>query len=356
MRMSSIRSAPLLSGLADIEPHLAKLFEWKTNPWQPTSLRPTILHLGCGEQVIDGFINVDFLPHDDRVLEWDLLDYWPKDIKDSIDAAFSEDVMEHFFLLEQMYIFCSMNCALRRDGVYRVLMPNLDSLVESCQTFSVEKHVFYSEGQGITTGADALNAGLRFSGHRWLHNQESLSRAATICGFAAVPTTCYMSSVDLLKGRNLRAETNSLSFANDLQLRRKITHRTIPPANVVGCDSLGTASDDSHMYRSANCDPRVYYYLPHSIRVENIVLLNIRCSNISQFREHTVAQVYFAPAERHSYYFDETMKSRPCMNLISSDILRMRTREREIHELRFDPTFQKGDQFLLGPLEIFFYD
>src|SRR5207248_8288077 len=72
----------------------------------------------------------------------------------------------------------------------------------------------------LETGADALNMGLRFSGHRWLHSPQSLARMAQICGFEVLPTTCAVSTVEKFNGINLRDETNSLSFANRSEERR----------------------------------------------------------------------------------------------------------------------------------------
>src|SRR5882762_2608134 len=44
-----------LSRLAQQVPGLADLFTWNTNP-VPTAVPPWLLHLGCGEQVLDGFV------------------------------------------------------------------------------------------------------------------------------------------------------------------------------------------------------------------------------------------------------------------------------------------------------------
>ena len=65
-----------LNRLARENPTLAGHYLWSTNvaPVMPT---PLFLHLGCGERVLDGFVNLDFIPHDERVFAWNLLDLWP---------------------------------------------------------------------------------------------------------------------------------------------------------------------------------------------------------------------------------------------------------------------------------------
>ena len=40
-------------------------------------------------------------------------------------GVFSEDVLEHFFRNEQVYILCNINRVLAADGVARTLMPSL---------------------------------------------------------------------------------------------------------------------------------------------------------------------------------------------------------------------------------------
>ena len=66
-----------LSSLRITNPDLADIFLWDTNPWlspEPNQIR---LNLGCGEQIIDGFVNIDFLPKTEQVLRWGLLNPWP---------------------------------------------------------------------------------------------------------------------------------------------------------------------------------------------------------------------------------------------------------------------------------------
>jgi len=121
---------------------IANLFIWKENPW-PVSDSKKNLHIGCGERLLDTFVNVDFLPSNPNVLEWDLLDIWPTTLNNRLKLAFSEDVLEHFFYNEQSYILCAMNVALERGGVFRVLMPSLDKLLGNYSTFSGPLEVFF---------------------------------------------------------------------------------------------------------------------------------------------------------------------------------------------------------------------
>src|SRR5664279_1954476 len=122
-------SAFSLNRLAEQNPALAGHFLWSTNPI-PESAAPLYLHLGCGERVLDGFVNLDFIPHDERVFMWNLLDLWPDAMAGMVEGVFSEDLLEHFFHAEQVYILCNVNRVLQSGRVARTLMPSLPRLVD----------------------------------------------------------------------------------------------------------------------------------------------------------------------------------------------------------------------------------
>ena len=124
-----------LAKLARENPGLAAHFQWRANS-APALPAPLWLHLGCGEHVLDGFVNLDFIPHDERVLAWNLLDLWPDAMADTAAGVFSEDVLEHFFQAEQVYILCNVNRVLQPEAVARPLMPSLTRLVDYSATAS----------------------------------------------------------------------------------------------------------------------------------------------------------------------------------------------------------------------------
>jgi len=329
---------------------------WGTNPWPAQAQPDSILQLGCGEHVIDEFINVDFIPHDQRVMEWDLLDFWPQEMEGKLSAIYSEDVLEHFFYTEQLYILCSANLSLKTGGVCRVLMPNVDGLAAGLHAPSAQSLEFYSKTMGLSTGADILNAGMRFSGHRWLHNQVSFADMAARCGFQANRMPCSQSVVPGLCNRNLRNETNSLSFANDLVKTRSMRRFIAPPAAVVDCEEVGRARG-LKVFRTLTGDPQVYYRFAQPVPAGSIVLVNIRCSNLSAYREHSIAQIFFQLNEEGSCILDETLKSKACMNAVHGGLaVNKMPPGYMLNAIRFDPTARAGDHIVLGPLEVFYLE
>lgn len=333
---------------------MADQFLWSTNVGTKVE-QPFWLHWGCGDRVLEGFVNADFRPTDRRVLDWDFLDPWPlQEWQEQCEGAFSEDVLEHFFLAEQAYILSSLNCILRPNAVSRVLMPSYQRLVERVRERDARPGGFLHDTFGVTTETDAINMGLRFSGHRWLHDRTSFARLATSCGFEAAATSCAKSSVPALSNLNLRSETDSASFATDLHKRRRMSRITVVPTEVHQASLVETLDDHIGLYR-AECDTcLVVYRLPQPSRTSELACINIRSANLSSFRDHFYKHVTLAaPGTSGTWRLDETVKSKSGVNLMTRDQIGLATHGMtSVEELRFVPA-KAGEYFTLGNAELF---
>jgi predicted SAM-dependent methyltransferase len=348
----------LFSQLLAAEPGLASAFAWKANRLPAGLPDPLWLHLGCGENVLDGFLNLDFLPHDARVAEWDLLDPWPAPWPRPASGAFSEDTLEHFFLAEQLYILCELNGALAPGAVARTLMPSFARLLEYCRGFGPRPEEFLHATFGVETEADAVNAGMRFSGHRWLHDDASLAHLARLAGFEAVKTSCAQSTVPFLSNRNLRAEEGSAAFAHDLVKRRGLARSSVAPARLDGIEVLETVGEAIAFAELRDAAPRIAYRLPQAVRVDQVACINARGANLSSFREHSLKRLVFrGPWGEGAWALDETLKSKACMNLAmpAAVALACGGADRVIEEIVLEPG-RPGDRVTIGPLELFAYE
>jgi len=343
-----------LARLRQENPGLADHFSWGTNALPPLAT-PLYLQFGCGERVLDGFVNLDFIPHDARVSMWNMLDLWPDALAGVVDGVFSEDVLEHFFHAEQVYILCNQNRVLKPEGVARTLMPSLPKLVDYGAAFKPEAGEILHTAFGVETGGDALNIGMRFSGHRWLHGPESLVRMAAMCGFDVIATTCEASTVDRFNGVNLRDETNSLSFASDLVKSRSIARRLVEPGAITGAERVEDAGDGAGLYVATARRPTVTYTLAPGVDASAFACLNVRSSNLSSFREHNLKSLVIDGIHADSpWHFDETLKSRPCMNVVTRNQLRLLAAQApSLSTLVFSPAAQPGEYFTLGCAEIY---
>ena len=346
-----------LERLAREAPGLAAAFLWSENRLPPLPGGAPWLHLGCGDHVLEGFVNLDFLPHDARVSPWDLLDPWPERWPVPAAGAFSEDTLEHFFLAEQLYILCEMNRLLGEGRVMRVLMPSFSRLVDYCRGFRPDPAEFLHGTFAVETQADAVNAGLRFSGHRWLHDDASLAHLAALAGFEAVKTSCAESTEPFLAGRNLRAEEGTAAFAHDLVKRRALERVVVPSWELSGIDVVERLPGGAALGRVCGTGASVDWRLPAPVAVRAIACVNARGANLSSFREHSLKRLRFAgPGGEGAWPLDETLKSRACMNLATPAAVRLALggRTDQVSSVRLEPG-AAGDLVTLGPLEVFYF-
>ena len=358
-RILGNRSAPFsLERLLAEEPGLAASFLWQTNRLPAILPDPLWLHLGAGENVLEGFVNLDFLPHDARVTAWDLLDPWPAPWPRAASGAFSEDTLEHFFLAEQLHILCEMNCALAPGAAFRVLMPSLSRLLDYCRGFAPQPGEFLHATFGVETEADAVNVGMRFSGHRWLHDDASLAHLARLAGFEAVKTACAQSTVPFLSGRNLRSEEGTAAFAHDLIKRRGLVRHLLAPARCDGIEMRETVGEGIGFGEVRDGQARVVYRLAQALPVADLACVNARGANLTSFREHSLKRLEFRGAWGvGAWALDETLKSKACMNLAmpAAIVLACGARDRVVTEIALAPG-KPGDRVTVGPLEVFAYE
>ncbi len=344
-----------INALHRVNPRLAEQFIWNVNVWVKTNLPH--LHIGCGERVLNGFTNVDFIPINPSVVKWNLLDSWPDTLRGWLFTAFCEDVLEHFYFNEQVYILCAMNVALRSDGVFRILMPDLHQLAEYYRNFDPTRNSrdWLLSSSGLRTAGDAFNLGMRMGGHRWLHDTTTLQEMASSCGFETVITPCAQSTVPNLSNINLRSETTAMSFAADLVKRVALSKWVVSPARVINAVQLEQVANDATLHKATNDDPQIEYLFPGALAAHTIVCMFFRFANLSQFNEHNCAKVYFKSDEAHARYFDSSLRSTFFSNIMSYTDLSISVSHDDIlASVRLDPGEVQGDYFVVGPLEIFY--
>ncbi|MBW1780213.1 MAG: FkbM family methyltransferase [Deltaproteobacteria bacterium] len=340
-------------------PGLANFFLWAYETWGGADSDDIYIHLGCGDKVLDGFINLDFLPVTEDVTECHLLNIWPESLFDKVKAFYAEDVIEHFFLSEQLYILCSMNCLLGEEGLVRLLMPDISQLWTYGRRFDLD-HLQRKSDYFVTTmrcrnGMDAVNMGMRMGGHRWLHDFTSFQRVAEACGFSASRTTCTVSSDPKMTDINVRDESG-ISFAVELRRSRHLSRLLVEPEQVRNSEFVEDLGNGQFLYRATNDDPGISYSF-NELEVKNIALANVRSANISELCEHNFGKAYFMPNEKGAIYVDRTLHSSPHMNAFSEiDIATAMRNESSLKRLRFDPSERTGDYFTVGPMELFVFD
>jgi predicted SAM-dependent methyltransferase len=147
------------------------------------TLESNKLHVGCGPQLLDGWINVDNQPYPgvDHVL--DVREAFPfTDLR----FIYAEHFIEHLPYDDAMTFLRNCRQALRDDGVMRISTPNLDWVWITQYHYGNWK----SEAEAVKD-CFWINRGFHGWGHRFLYNKAALKETLHDAGFAEVVSCDY---------------------------------------------------------------------------------------------------------------------------------------------------------------------
>ena len=141
----------------------------------------TKLHVGCGPQILPGWVNLDNVkyPGVDKVV--DVTKGLP--YKD-VSYGFAEHFIEHLAYDDALKLMRESRRVLRDDGVLRLSTPNLDWVWVT----------HYRLGMSDTEEVQAcfaLNRAFRGWGHQFLYNVQTLTECLHDAGFAEVEAASY---------------------------------------------------------------------------------------------------------------------------------------------------------------------
>lgn len=141
----------------------------------------TNLHIGCGPQILKGWVNIDNAqyPGVDRVL--DVTTGLPFE---DVSFVFAEHFIEHLSYDNAAKLFRECRRVLRDDGVLRLSTPNLD-------------WVWITHYSAVMTDAQQvdccfrINRAFRGWGHQFLYNFRTLALTLQDAGFATIKPCEY---------------------------------------------------------------------------------------------------------------------------------------------------------------------
>lgn len=154
------------------------------------------LHLGCGHNLLAGWINVDAWPIPGRegftVVHHDLARGLPYP-DGSADFIFTEHFLEHIERDEALVLLRDCRRVLRLGGVMRIVVPDLAHLVQKYVANDLDWG-----GAGGWQPANRcvmMNQGFRAWGHKHLYDAEELVRILGEAGFREVKSVPWRESV-----------------------------------------------------------------------------------------------------------------------------------------------------------------
>jgi predicted SAM-dependent methyltransferase len=171
---------------------------------QLVSTHPLRLHLGCGPCYKEGWVNIDLAQMTPKSVQaWiarkragerprlDLMWNLTRGLAlsdNSVDAIFSEHVLEHFDFGAGLAILKECYRVLKPGGVLRIGVPDLgryvasykgdDSMIDDCRP-------------GRPTRAIALNEIFFHHGHKAIYDYETMALACQEAGFSSVEHSAY---------------------------------------------------------------------------------------------------------------------------------------------------------------------
>lgn len=164
-----------------------------------------MLHLGCGEHRLEGWINVDYLVTEATDVQTDVGNALPFR-SDSVAFIHSEDLLEHLDLENGRTLLAECHRVLVRGGVMRILTPDLDKLIEHVYRQPQKKHLTWCKSYlGAVGPCEALNMHLRMDGeHRFIYDSTHLRKHLTTLGFDVYPVSYNKSTRPQLRYLDLR--------------------------------------------------------------------------------------------------------------------------------------------------------
>lgn len=147
--------------------------------------RPLRLCLGSGQAPIAGWVNVDFEPPADVLID---LRYGLPVGDASVDAIYSEHLVEHMPLDSARSMFREWRRVIASTGVVRVATPDLEGLITDYRDDWRSRHdwIHWPEYSHIDSPVHMINVAMRAWGHLYLYDYEELALRLREAGFSDV--------------------------------------------------------------------------------------------------------------------------------------------------------------------------
>jgi predicted SAM-dependent methyltransferase len=148
------------------------------------------LHLGCGSNLLSGWVNID-LDSPGSDLHADLTQPLPF-VSDSVDFIFTEHFIEHITRPNAVALLKECKRVMRKNAVIRISTPDLNWLV---QQYTLSKTDEWADVQWIpNTPCQMINEGMRSWGHQFLYDAPELNEVLHEAGFSSIKSVTYRGS------------------------------------------------------------------------------------------------------------------------------------------------------------------
>jgi len=151
------------------------------------------LHLGAGENVIEGWLNSDLIPKDTKVIFLDITQRFPFE-NGTFDYVYTEHLIEHISMEKGFFVFKECYRVLKPGGVIRVSTPDLHFLIDLFKPEKTEIQKQYIQWAIDTNIHQAcmysevfvINNFFRSWGHQFIYDFELIKKILENSGFSRV--------------------------------------------------------------------------------------------------------------------------------------------------------------------------
>jgi len=176
---------------------------------------PVKLHIGCGENIYEGWINIDLEPL--RGVDYAL------DVRrglpfENASVIYAEHFLEHLSLDEGVLFLKECRRVLAPDGLLRVSTPNLDWVY-----LTHYRHGQWPEESDAQLDCMRMNRAFHGWGHKFLYNSPLLTSVLAAAGFREVRFQRY--------GESERPELRGLEKHETWEDRPDLPHVLIAEAS-----------------------------------------------------------------------------------------------------------------------------
>ncbi len=169
------------------------------------------LHIGCGFNMIDGWLNSDYQPYPTDTLRLDATQTFP--IEDNqFDYIFSEHMIEHLDYAGGASMLKESFRVLRKGGTIRVSTPDLPFLIDLYRQDKSPQQIEYIKWATDNFVPDTdyddvfvINNFVRAWGHTFIYDEKTLRSSMEKAGFTNI-TKCDLNQSTEAAFRNLENE------------------------------------------------------------------------------------------------------------------------------------------------------
>lgn len=175
------------------------------------------LHIGCGSNILDGWLNTDLFPRAKEIVYLDATKRFPLN-DDSFSYVFSEHIIEHIEYTHGLNMLRECFRILKPGGMIRISTPSLSFLVELYQPEKNEVQNQYIDWAAQSFAPDIIkhkevfvinNFFYNFD-HKFIYDMNILQDAMAAAGFVdLIPCAVGESKIHEMQG--LESHSNLIS-------------------------------------------------------------------------------------------------------------------------------------------------